>query len=310
MAPWYGYMAVMPNRYEIEMSEPSASRCDCCGGLTVRLTRFVYRDGDAFAVYYAAYSNNHPDAEIAMLVSLGRWDEGSEPSQRSAFYCRVRPTKASYEVSLGDAEHSAWGDANIIGAKLSREDALRHPLKATAFEVLDEAFEQDRSLLGFLHRVQCGDPAVPLERGYQAPDDIFVLGDEAKTRAEVRRNFASLDGARFFVLGLLPVPIEGYATWNVGLWIEVSKADHDRIWNAWDDPKQYASLRFSGLVANDVRADLDIPVALGSEVHLHVPDADARPEVEAPAVGELGDLLSKMWPRDSFEKYAVARGFL
>ena len=100
------------------MSEPSASRCDCCGGLTVRLTRFVHRNGDAFAIYYAAYSNNHPDDELAMLVSLGEWGEDSDPSRRTAFYCRVRPTTDSYEVMLGDAAQSAWGDASIVGKKL------------------------------------------------------------------------------------------------------------------------------------------------------------------------------------------------
>lgn len=300
----------MPNRYEIELSDPSAARCDCCGGLTVRLTRFAYRDGDAFAIYYAAYTNNHPDNELAMLVSLGEWGEGSEPPQRAAFYCRVRPTSDSYEVMLGDAEHSTWGTVEIIGQKLSREDALRHPWKAAAFEVLDEAFVQDPSLRGFVHRVQCGDPAVPLERSFQAPDDVFSLGDEAKSRAQVRRNFASLDGNRFFVRCLLPIPVEGYASWNVGLWIEVSRGDYDRIAKVWDDPSHYPSLRFTGLVANDVHANLDIPVPPGSEIQLHVRDVNSPPMVEGPASGPLRDLLSRKWPKDSFEQYAVARGFL
>ncbi len=300
----------MATEYELEMSKPSASRCDCCGGLTVRLTRFVYRDGNAFAIYYAAYSNNHLDSELAMLVSLGEWGEGSDPSQRAAFYCRVRPTNDSYEVMLGDAAQSTWREADITGAKLTREQALGHPWKAKAFEVLDEAFLRDRSLRGFLHRVQCGDAAVPLEKRFQSPDDIFVLADEAKTRAEVRRNFASLDGERFFVRALLPVPVEGYGTWSVGLWIEVSRADYDRILKASDDPGEYGSLRFSGVVANDVYADLDLPVRPGNEVQLHVPDTDAPPKVEAPATGELGALLSKTWPKAAFEDYAVARGFL
>lgn len=35
------------------MREPTLSVCDRCGALTVSLTRFVSRDGDAFAVYFA-----------------------------------------------------------------------------------------------------------------------------------------------------------------------------------------------------------------------------------------------------------------
>lgn len=300
----------MPSEYEIEISEPSASRCDCCDGLTVRLTRFVHRNGDAFAIYYAAYSNNHPDDELAMLVSLGEWGEDSDPSQRTAFYCRVRPTTDSYEVMLGDAAQSAWGDASIIGKKLSREEALRHPLKATAFGVLDEGFVQDRSLQGFLHRVRCGDAAVPLERNFHAPDDIFTLGEEKDSRAEVRRNFASLDGVRFFVRCLLPVPVEEYGDWSVGIWIEVERSVYDHVRRVWDDPDQYPRVRFSGVVANDVAADLDLPVPLGSRVQLHVPDPNAPPKVEIPATGELADLLLKLRSKSAFEEYAVARGFL
>jgi hypothetical protein len=35
----------------IEFENPIESQCECCGKTTVRLTRFVYRDDDAYAVY-------------------------------------------------------------------------------------------------------------------------------------------------------------------------------------------------------------------------------------------------------------------
>lgn len=300
----------MAGKYEFEYSKPSASRCDCCGGLTVRLTRFVYRDGDAFAIYYAAYCNNHPDNELAMLISLGEWEEDGDPEQRAAFYCRIRPTDDSYEVMLGDAAQSTWGDLQIIGQKLSREEALRHPWKAAAFEVLDEAMLDDRSLQGFMHRVQCGDAAVPLERNFQLPDDVFALGDEKNTRAAYNRNFASLDGQRFFMRCLLPVPVEGYGTWCIGLWLEVTKADHDRARETQDDPESYSRLRFSGALANHVGADLGLPVDLGAELQIYVPDTSERPRVEAPASGELASFLKNEWSKTAFEEFAVAQGIL
>lgn len=305
-------MATVPmsSRYEVEFSEPTTSLCECCGGLTVRLTRFVYRSGDAFAIYYAAYSNNDAHEEIAMLVSLGEWGEGSVASERAAFYCRVRPTAESYEVMLGDAAESAWGTADIVGDKLAREQARQHPWKATAFEVLDEAFLQDRSLRGFLHRAQCGDAGVPLEKSFQAPDVIFSLGSDEQSRADVRRNFAVLDSKRFFVRCLLPVPVEGYEAWCIGLWVEVSKVDYDELVAAWDDPVQYPTLQFAGRVANDVQGDLALPVSMGDEVLLHVPDADAPPTVKGSPVGDLTMLLQRTWARVDFEQWAVARGFL
>lgn len=300
----------MPSEYEIEFSEPSMSRCDCCGGLTVRLTRFVYRDGDAFAIYYAAYSNNHPDDELAMLISLGEWGEDSDPAQRAAFYCRVRPTDGSYEVMLGDASHSIWRDADVVGRKLSRKEALRHEWKSTAFDVLDAAFVQDASLRGFLHRAQCENMAVPLEHNFRMPDDVFALGDEQQSRASIRHNFVSLDGERFFVRCLLPVRVEGYGTWCVGMWVEVSKPDYERAWEAWDDPKHYEDLQFAGTVANSIATALDLPICVGAKVDVHVSDAEGIPMIRASGEETVVAILSKEWPKPEFEEYAVARGFL
>ncbi len=299
----------MSTEYAIETSKPSLSQCECCGGLTTRLTRFVYRGGDAFAVYYAIYSNSHRENEVDMLVSLGEWGEGSDPSQRAAFYCRVRPSENSYDVKLVDAAESPWSTVAIMGQELSRAEALSHPWKQTAFEILDEAFLRDCSLRGFLHRVACGDPAVPLEHSFGMPDDVFALGDERSERAEVRRNFASLDGKRFFVRCLLPVPVEDYGTWSIGLWVEVSKDNYDRVWSAWDTPEDWVRLQFSGSVAND-GAELGLPIISGTTVHVHAPDPSTPLHVESVSSSELSTFLSKTWTKASFESYAVIRGFL
>lgn len=137
-----------------------------------------------------------------------------------------------------------------------------------------------------------------------------TLGDAKANRAELGRNFASLDRERFFVGCLLTVPVERYGPWSVGLWIEVATADFDAASRAWDDPATYPTLRFAGVVANDVRADLDLRVAPGCPVELLVPDPDAPPRVMAPAARDLAALLSTTCSRTAFEKCAVERGYL
>src|SRR4029079_9859404 len=114
----------------------------------------------------AASSTTTAENGLGCVFWVGGWGDGSEPAQRVAFYCQVRPTDDSYEVMLGDAADSAWGDVEIMGTVLARDAARRHRWKATAFEVLDDAFVQDPSLIGFLHRVQCGDAATPLEKNF------------------------------------------------------------------------------------------------------------------------------------------------
>jgi hypothetical protein len=63
----------------IECEPPRRSTCECCGGASTRLTRFVYRDDAVFAVDYAAFSDNHPERTVSVVMSLGEWDDGARP---------------------------------------------------------------------------------------------------------------------------------------------------------------------------------------------------------------------------------------
>lgn len=245
-----------------------------------------------------------------MLVSLGELGDGSVAAQRAAFACDVGPVGDSDGITLRDAAASPWSSAEDMGRKLSRAQALVHPLKAWAFDVMDEAFVLDPSVRGFLTRARCGDASQALERSYHAPDAAFSLPPEEETRAVLRRNLAVLDGSRFFVRCLLTIRVEHYGPWSIGLWVEVSKRDYEKIVAAWDDPVRYPKLEFSGSVANDVLHDLALPVPSGVMVELAVPDPDTPPQVSASRDEGVAKLLVQNWPRGEFERYAVARGFL
>ena len=301
----------MSNGLEIEFSPPNRDGpCPCCGGTTVRLTRFVYRNGDAHAVYFATYSNNHENHEIAMLVSLGEWGDGSDPTQRVAFYCRVRPTDTSYEVMLGDGGSSPWGDAEVVGKLLSQAEARVHPWKASAFEILDEAVLSDRHLKGYLKRVECGDPTVPLEYAFAMPDELFELdGEVRKSRAHVGRAFAVLDDVRYFVRCLVPINVEGQGEWSPSLWLEISPADFKHARAVWDDAAMYAQLRFDGVTANSLEA-VGLPVRKGVRVAVGVGDTAQPPRIVSATDDGFEALLRTPWSRDEFEQYAVERGFL
>lgn len=134
----------------LEFEPPSTSRCECCGGVTTRLTRFVYQDGDAHAVYYAVFSDSHADRTVKMLVSLGEWGEGSSPEQRRAFVLDLRAAPEQYEVSVTDAAASPWRDAEVIGRVLDREEALAHPWIEEVFHITDHAVLEDRPLKEYL----------------------------------------------------------------------------------------------------------------------------------------------------------------
>lgn len=295
--------------YDIEFSEPSLRRCECCGGLTVRLARFVYRDGDAYAAYFATYSSKHPDGEVDMLISMGEWGEGALAEQRVAFYCRVRIDSEGYTAMLDDALRSPWSDFED-GRPLSREEALEHPYKEAAFELLDEAFEADPPLRGLLTRVRCSSLERPLEQTWRMPDAIFALDEEEReSRAKTSRHFATFDEERFFVRCLLPVSVETYGVWSVGIWVEVSQAAHDAAWESWDVPEDYAKLDFEGTIANDGE-DAQLPIPLGAKVRVHAPHPDRPPYIAGSSEPSITRLLTQTWPQEDFEALAVERGWL
>ena len=109
---------------EIEFEEPTESVCDCCGNTTVRLTRFVYRDGDAHAVYYAQFTAGHEKKRLSGLVGLGEWSDDSEPEKnRTAFAFQIWMDADDFKVGLVDAVDSPWNDVTFLGRILDRKEA-------------------------------------------------------------------------------------------------------------------------------------------------------------------------------------------
>jgi hypothetical protein len=126
--------------------------CQCCGGKTTRLTRFVYSNGDAYAVYYAAFSNKHPDRYASVLVSLGGWGEGTTPEDRVAFALRIRSAKSEYQVMIVDAVQSPWHDVTFLGRVLDRKEAKQHARINEVFHITDQIGIEDKELRDYLNR--------------------------------------------------------------------------------------------------------------------------------------------------------------
>jgi hypothetical protein len=141
-----------PPVFTIEQNEPIASTCNCCGGTTTSLTRYVYKDGNARAVYYARFSNNHPDGLVSMLVSIGAWGDGTTPADRVSFAMDLRDDGGQLGVGITDAGDSPWNEAKILGRMLDREAALEHPLVQEVLQIVDHALVEDGPLREFFER--------------------------------------------------------------------------------------------------------------------------------------------------------------
>jgi hypothetical protein len=138
----------------IEQEPSHTTRCDCCGGVTTNLTRFVSRDGDAFAAYYAAFSDNHANGIVSVLIGLGEWGDDASPDDRVAFAAQMRVLDGEYQVMIVDAEQSPWKHAALLGRILNRDEALAHPLVQDAFQLTDHIVHHDSEVHQYLERAR------------------------------------------------------------------------------------------------------------------------------------------------------------
>lgn len=84
------------------------------------------------------------------------------------------------------------------------------------------------------------------------PDDIHALAeDERDERVWLSEDFAVLDDERFFVRGLLELPIpELDDRFAYGAWVEVTMRDFRKVTKRWTDPEQFAPV--AAVLANEL----------------------------------------------------------
>lgn len=134
---------------EIKFEEPKREVCECCGNTTTRLTRFVYRDGDAFAVYYVLFTNGHEDKVAYSLIGLGDWGEGAEPEMRTAFAVNIWDDDDNWAVTVTDKAESPWSHVEFMGKILDREAALNHPWIKYVYQITDHIVVEDKPVMEF-----------------------------------------------------------------------------------------------------------------------------------------------------------------
>lgn len=133
-----------------EFAEPKVARCECCGGEYSTLVRYVYKDGDAYAAYYARFSEAHREHPVYAIISLGDCGETSGPWDRIAFAVELWTADDECRVSVVDATKSPWKAATVLGRILDRDEALQHERLQEVFHITDHMTEDDAALRAYL----------------------------------------------------------------------------------------------------------------------------------------------------------------
>ncbi|HEU4320011.1 MAG TPA: hypothetical protein VFS66_08010 [Acidimicrobiia bacterium] len=125
-------------------SRQTTRHCPDCGQSHESVTGFVLKEDSAYAVYYVDWYPHSNEAYVDAI--LGSWD-GPGYDDNVTFGCRLGEVEgyAGPQASLvtGGAQR---GDKPIMGTKLERDDALRHPLVAEFWELVDWLIVNDSLL--------------------------------------------------------------------------------------------------------------------------------------------------------------------
>ncbi|GGC65193.1 hypothetical protein [Undibacterium terreum] len=134
----------------IEFEEPHESVCKCCQNTITRLTRFVYQDDDAFAVYFAQFTRGHDDKHLRGIISLGEWgNDEVGPEARVAFPVRIWLNGDNFQVGMVDAADSPWSHETFLGRILDRKEALAHEWINDVFHITDHMVMDDKEIVAF-----------------------------------------------------------------------------------------------------------------------------------------------------------------
>lgn len=127
---------------------------------------------------------------------------------------------------------------------------------------------------------QCGieHPIDGLELSFKRPDVVAELTSEQRSnRVQENSDLAVLDGERFFVRGVLPLPVVGGARpYNIGAWFEVDQRSFERIYVLWDEVGQANEPPFRASLANEIPL---LPQNMGLAAELQLTGTFTRPTV-------------------------------
>jgi hypothetical protein len=120
------------------------STCVQCGRESPRVHGFLYRGGDAWAVYWAGLYKDHPDhpdPRAVLTIALGDdWTEASDSALRA--WVQIEAWPNAEEIQMAFVEPSGTLDAHL-GVQLVREAAVSDHRKDSFLLAADEIVYHD-----------------------------------------------------------------------------------------------------------------------------------------------------------------------
>jgi len=134
----------------IETGETQKSTCHCCGKDSITVHGFIYRNEEPYAVYYAGWAITHPKHYVSVALAVGKWDEKSSVADRTSFGFNAFLTASEIQFSFIGPEDSSWGETELLGKMLDRNQALKSPLSKEILALGEYIVEADQRVGNYL----------------------------------------------------------------------------------------------------------------------------------------------------------------
>jgi hypothetical protein len=135
----------------IELGEAAAYQCACCGRQSETVHGYLYDESGATSVYFAGYTQGHPERRVNVALSIGGWGEGTTPSDREASALQVLADDHGRQYVFPPAETSPWYHEAFLG-RMKSPDQLSREERARLQELAKAAVEKDPRVASYLAR--------------------------------------------------------------------------------------------------------------------------------------------------------------
>jgi hypothetical protein len=132
------------DRFTIELGDGSVfATCECCGAKSPSVVGYVHREDDAFAAYYAGWTEGHRGTRISLIIGVGRWDDDATPADRRSFGLRCWLDGGEIRFEVEDPASSRYGTNTFLGAMLARSAALADPEISAVLHAAEHIAQDD-----------------------------------------------------------------------------------------------------------------------------------------------------------------------
>jgi hypothetical protein len=127
----------------IEVGRDSwSTHCDHCGRGAVHTTGFVYRAGDALAIYHATLHHHDNVHRADLAIGIGTWQTDAAVADVSAF---LTAWSEGDEIRFGfvDPADSVWSSAGLLQNQLTADQARAHSARIDLLSVAEGVVRGD-----------------------------------------------------------------------------------------------------------------------------------------------------------------------